>query len=114
SGSRFSLQQHRRISSRYRLGDMKRLEPRLARSNGTTRAISPLHFRLERLVFAPQVAMLGGASNYRHQLFVFERLLDVVEGAVVAAVVAVVMPGPSLKLSAFSWCLAYRVAAESR
>ena len=50
---------------------------------GDAAALLPANRLLERLVLDAQLAMLGGAAENRHQLVVAERLLDVVERALV-------------------------------
>ena len=85
AGSRLALNEHGRIGRRDGLDEVQHVEPRLADADGTRIAV-PLGAAdrlLERLVLDAKLAVLGGAPQDRHQLVVAERLLDVVESALV-------------------------------
>ena len=85
TGARLALDRAPSIRSarRSRRGAARRSTTCSSRRAARNRCFAPADLLLERLVLDPQLAMLRGAPQDRDQLVVAERLLDVVEGALV-------------------------------
>ena len=85
TGAGFPLDEDRRFCRRNGLCETQDLQPALAGPDGTRRvgALAPADLLLQRFVLDTELAMLGRALENRHQLVVSERLLDIVERALV-------------------------------